>query len=351
MSKEEIRKLLGGYSTNTLTESERSALFEAALDDQELFNALQQEQALRSLLDDPATRVRVRQVLERQPSGRQTGWRMRWWAWGGAASAAVVASILLVVFRPNPLRPAKKPVEIASLEKAPSPAAPEQPNEQKRTVVAPKERPRMRAKAADEPAPVVRDTLPAAPAAAPPPLIPAPVEPRAVGSLRQQEPGALNAVQAQDRVALASAPVAKAVSGAPQPLLRYTLLKRESADKNFPLTSDAELKPGDLVRIEVSATLPGQITLTRLDETGEWQRIANVAIVANTGYTIPDSPIQVTATSQRYRLTLETPLPQAGIVGGIAGGPKREMRAASAAQATIAPPAVVEITIGGKTGN
>ena len=351
MSKEEIRKLLGGYSTNTLTESERSALFEAALDDQELFNALQQEQALKSLLDDPATRAQVRQALEQQQSGRQTGSRMRWWAWGGAASAAVVASILLVVFRPNPLRPAKKPVEIASLEKAPSPAAPEQPNEQKRTVVTPKEKPRVRTKTADESAPV-RSAPSAAPAPAPPPLIPAPVQPQVVGSLRQQEPGALNAVQAQDRVALASPAVAKALSGAPQPLLRYSLLKRHSNDSNFVPAADAELKPGDLVRIQVSATLPGQITLTRLNETGEWQRIADVAVVANSSYTIPDSPIQVTATSQRYRLTLETSLPQAGIVGGIAGGPKREMRAASAAQATVAaPPAVVEITIGGKAGN
>ncbi len=349
MSKEEIRKLLGGYSTNTLTESERSALFEAALDDQDLFNALQQEQALKSLLDDPATRVQVRQALERQPAGRQTGPRMRWWAWGGAASAAVVASILLVVFRPNPLRPAKKPVEIASLEKAPSPAAPEQPNEQKRTVVAPKERPRMRTKAADEPAPV-RDTLPAAPAPAPP-LVPAPVQPRAVGSLRQQA-GALNAGQPQDRVALARAPVTKAVSGSLEPLLRYSLLKRESNDKNFGLASDAELKPGDFVRLQVSATLPGQLTLTRQDDAGRWQRMADISALANSSYTIPDSPIEVTATPQRYRLTLETFPPQAGIVGGIAGGPKREMRAASAAQAPVAaPPAVVEITIGGKAGN
>lgn len=348
MSKEEIRKLLGAYSTNTLTESERSALFEAALDDQELFNALQQEQALKGLLDDPATRAQVRQALQRQPSGRQTGSRMRWWAWGGALSAATVASILLVVFRPNPLPPAaQKPVEIASLEKAPSPPAPQQPSEQQRAVVPPKERPRTPAKAAAEPAPV-RDTLPAAPAAAPPPLIAAPVPPRAVGSLRQ-EPGALMAGRAQDQVALASAPVAKAVGGAPQPLLRYSLLKSEANDKNFARTSDAELKPGDFVRLQVSAALAGQLTLSRLDDAGQWQRLAEISALPNSSYTMPDSPIEVTATARRYRLTLEAPLPQAGIVGGIAGGPKREMRAA--AQAAAAAPAVVEITIGGKPGN
>jgi len=350
MSKEEIRRLLGGYSTNTLTESERSALFEAALDDQELFNALQQEQALKSLLDDPATRVQVRQALERQPSGRQTGSRMRWWAWGGAASAAVVASILLVMYRPNPLRPAKNPVEIASLEKAPSPATPALPNEPKGSVVAPKERPRIRTKAADEPAPL-RDTLPAAPAAAPPPLIPAPVQPRAAQSFGQLQPGVLMAGRAQDQVALASAPVAKAVSGAPQPLLRYSLLKRASNDSNFAPATDAQFKPGDFVRLQVSAALPGQLTLSRLDDAGQWQRVAGIEALANSIYTIPDSPMEVTAAPQRFRLTLEPSAPQAGIVGGIAGGPKREMRAASAAQAAVAAPAVVEITIGGKAGN
>ena len=36
MTSEQARKLLGGYATNSLTEAERKALFDAALDDQEL---------------------------------------------------------------------------------------------------------------------------------------------------------------------------------------------------------------------------------------------------------------------------------------------------------------------------
>ncbi len=40
MTQDEIRKLLGGYATNALTADERRMLFEAALEDQELFNAL-----------------------------------------------------------------------------------------------------------------------------------------------------------------------------------------------------------------------------------------------------------------------------------------------------------------------
>ena len=41
MTQDEIRKLLGGYATNELSADERRILFEAALEDQELFNALE----------------------------------------------------------------------------------------------------------------------------------------------------------------------------------------------------------------------------------------------------------------------------------------------------------------------
>src|SRR5262249_19101936 len=65
MTNDEIRKLLGGYATNTLTEAERKSLFEAALENQEVFDALQEEQALKELLADPVSRVQVRQALEK----------------------------------------------------------------------------------------------------------------------------------------------------------------------------------------------------------------------------------------------------------------------------------------------
>lgn len=52
----EIRHLLGGYSTGTLTGAERARLFAAALEDQDLFDALAEEQPLKDLLDDPESR-------------------------------------------------------------------------------------------------------------------------------------------------------------------------------------------------------------------------------------------------------------------------------------------------------
>ena len=64
MSREEIHKLLGGYATGTLTPEEQEALFAAALEDQELFDALAKEQPLHDLLRDPAARAQLLAALE-----------------------------------------------------------------------------------------------------------------------------------------------------------------------------------------------------------------------------------------------------------------------------------------------
>lgn len=50
MTRDEIRGLIGGYATGSLSEAEQKLLFEAALDDQELFDELAREQALKELL-------------------------------------------------------------------------------------------------------------------------------------------------------------------------------------------------------------------------------------------------------------------------------------------------------------
>ena len=71
MEPRDLEKLLGGYATNTLTNEERQALFDAALHDQTLFNTLADEQALKELLDHPQHRqVLLRSLQQSQP---QTG--------------------------------------------------------------------------------------------------------------------------------------------------------------------------------------------------------------------------------------------------------------------------------------
>lgn len=61
---DDTRNLLGGYATGTLSEQERLALFEAALQDQELFEALAGEQAVHDLLQNPSARASVLRATE-----------------------------------------------------------------------------------------------------------------------------------------------------------------------------------------------------------------------------------------------------------------------------------------------
>src|SRR5580700_1127561 len=96
MTQDESRKLLGGYAANTLTEDERQVLFEAALDDQELFNALQNEDVLRELIEDPAARAAMRRGLER----RRPGFWSRRWIFGVLAPAAVALIAIAVMYQP-----------------------------------------------------------------------------------------------------------------------------------------------------------------------------------------------------------------------------------------------------------
>ncbi len=69
----ELRYLLTGYATGTLTDAERERLFAAALDDQALFDALAEEQSLKDLLDDPEARGYLLAELDRLPPAEQSG--------------------------------------------------------------------------------------------------------------------------------------------------------------------------------------------------------------------------------------------------------------------------------------
>ena len=348
MSKEEIRKLLGGYATNTLTESERNALFEAALDDQELFNALQEEESLKTLLANPAVRADVRQALDQQPSGgsHATG-RMRWWAWGGAASAVAAAAVLFAVFHQNSTVTTQTPIQIASNEKAPSSLPPAEAKDQKAVAEPAAKQARKKTFLAAKPEAPAKNSSPAAPTPAPPPLIPPPVQQEATQAFRQQAQGSLIAGQSgqgQDKLALAQLSAV--------PLLRYSLLKQEVNAKESVLAPERDLKPGDLVRFQVLAGTAGHLTLSRLDETGQWQPVADTTVRANTASTIPDSPIQVPATPQKYRLTLLRSATQVQTIGGVAGaGTRNAIRAARDTESTVSAPVVVEITLGGTAGN
>ena len=135
MSPDDIRKLLGGYATGTLTAAEQEALFTAALEDQELFDALMKEESLRELLRDPAARSELLAALEREPE------RVAWWRWRpliGALAMAGIGLAAVAVWRGTREKPA--PVMIAEVRKesAPAVAPPTPPKPAPDTVVAPR---------------------------------------------------------------------------------------------------------------------------------------------------------------------------------------------------------------------
>jgi hypothetical protein len=111
MRPEDAKKLLGGYATGTLTDAEQEALFAAALDDQELFDALAREQSLREVLRDPGVKAELLAALDDRPKA--------WWSWRPAAVLAVAGlAAVAVVVLPQKAPP---PVIVAQVDRAPAP--------------------------------------------------------------------------------------------------------------------------------------------------------------------------------------------------------------------------------------
>jgi hypothetical protein len=147
MNKEDIQKLIGGYATGSLTDEERQALFEAALDDQELFDTLQQEQALKDLFDDPFSREQVRRAAAESLPRPRTSWFRRPWIWASATSMALAGVLVIAMLRWD--RTASPPVakqateaskQVAEASKPPAAAA-EQPQDLDKSASKPKPEP------------------------------------------------------------------------------------------------------------------------------------------------------------------------------------------------------------------
>ncbi|SPE35022.1 conserved hypothetical protein [Candidatus Sulfopaludibacter sp. SbA3] len=177
MDREHIQKLLGGYATGTLTPEEQQALFEAALTDQELFDALAREQSLRDLLRDPAARAQLLASIDDAP----LPWYRRFWRPMAIAAAAAACLIVAGIFMTQQKRqPVVSPLLVAEMKEpaAPPPVAlPPTPA----PVPAPAPAGDVRAKAMKRPvaaAPPVRvdEAMPAAPKPAAP-LMAAPAPP------------------------------------------------------------------------------------------------------------------------------------------------------------------------------
>jgi hypothetical protein len=116
MTREDAHKLLGGYATGTLTAEERQALFEAALTDQELFDALAREEALRETLADPAARAQLLAAVDGAPASAR-------WQWRRLAPVAAMAAALVVVTMVMMLRQDSRPARRRWVAEREAPAA------------------------------------------------------------------------------------------------------------------------------------------------------------------------------------------------------------------------------------
>lgn len=125
MAEHELEKLLGGFAADQLTPDERSLLFTAALHDQQLFNALADEQALKELLADPAVRRRLLESLHQIEAAGVGGSRtwLEWFrrptglAWAYGLAAAVFSVVIGTTIYQDSLRQASR--SVATEETAP----------------------------------------------------------------------------------------------------------------------------------------------------------------------------------------------------------------------------------------
>jgi hypothetical protein len=98
VTRDDIQRLMGGYATGSLNEAERKLLFDAALEDQDLFDQLSHEHALKELIDEPGVRDRLIAKLapaEVAVGAVRGGWKKPL-AWGFAMSFVVGMSLLAV---------------------------------------------------------------------------------------------------------------------------------------------------------------------------------------------------------------------------------------------------------------
>ncbi|HEV3333144.1 MAG TPA: hypothetical protein VG096_19290 [Bryobacteraceae bacterium] len=291
MTRDDIEKLLGGYAAGTLTPEERDALFEAALDDQQLFESLAAEEPLREMLHDPAAKAQLLAALDERPAPWYR--RLAWPAFGVAAGAAMVLMAVLGQHE----RPKPEPVIVAETRREPvrsfQPPLPVEKSPvgtvlQSKPVVLPP--PPALPAAAPAPPPASLDAIaPAAP--------PAPAAPTA-----QKTEEALSAVHADSESAKeatlrgAAAPAFRALSFVAAPGnsaaaarlgLRYTVLKKSPAGDLTAVDPQAELDRGDEVVLRFEATDPGFLSVSQIDVPDGLRTIANSNLLPGVPYSVP----------------------------------------------------------------
>ena len=124
---DDAAKLVGAWTAGTLSDTERQALHHAALDNQALFDQLADEEGVRELFADPATRRELSELLASPQATAAAGpvpAAEPWWKWifrpasMAAFSAGAVAVLAFVVLRPSTV-PLKTPAPNPEISAAP----------------------------------------------------------------------------------------------------------------------------------------------------------------------------------------------------------------------------------------
>jgi hypothetical protein len=366
MTPDQIRTLLGGYATNTLTEEERKVLFEAALDDQELFNTLHDEDALREILADPVSRAQIGQALEASARKKRPAFWAKGWVLSTAAGAAAsVVALIIWLQRPEPAQP---PVQVAAtLAQRDQPAIQVQ---QKSEAVAQRDKPKTlsRARTVAKNVEPAGEAVAAAPAT-PPPVIPAPVQlESARDAVAPAAPPlavparAPNIPPGQQQFLGGAAPAAASFGGA-QPAQLPDSIRRQFSGGfaanaplyQGPLVRYKILKTGsarDEVRVEVSTLVAGYVALYQMDAAGNSKRVYPVdepafLVLPDLAVQIPNNPVKLGEVKERLRLVVVPAPARTATVGQLIAPNANEMKKTEAISAPAsAAPMVIDIPLG-----
>lgn len=373
-------RMLGGYATGNLSEQEKQELFSAALQDQTLFDALMDEEALKGVLEQPGATRELIDALQPKQSvlTRLCKWLATPMAWGvtGAAATAAVVVVMLATRATEPqaaVQIAKKeaaPVPVAAAREAkPAPApeaVPAKPlasrmNEARRVALTRKDA--GEAKRIVVPESDRKEAQQAGPQTAASDI----AQNQAVlDQTVQQQPRAILEQQqqlGQDRqqqlqVQQAPRPVMQAAAPPPAPAkkpaevrppIEYVVMKRNEQGEYAAATT---FRDADAVRIRVTAHEGGYVALTRRGEskplvTAQPVQAGQTLVLPASGFLLPSS--------EPYRLEFaRQPLvPGAlGVVGGFRAGSVRmkQEELSKSKDASVPEPQVIEILIKG-SGN
>lgn len=300
MNPQEARKLLGGYAAGILTPEEERALFAAALEDQELFNTLMGEQALRETLSAPGAKEQLLAAMER-PAPRRRWWLVPAAIMLPAAAASVMVGIALwrsgakVPTKPTALvaemRTSEAPVPLSVSPAAPpaEETKPKAKNFERQPVVPPRsaaaagprrvrsmalgEENDAAAKAKAAPAvvvdrPAAKDVVVTEAAAAPvaPAAMPAPAAPkvRTVASAGNafQESGKTLVPAAQSPALMRAANLMQVAART----LEVSVLQLQP-DGSYSPANALRLRPGDAVKLRITPAADGLLTVTENPQT------------------------------------------------------------------------------------